>query len=45
MSKLGALENSPLEGLYERMKSTMAQSEEKKPGFVEVAKLIWYLII
>lgn len=41
LSKLGALENSPLQGLYERMKSTMDQSEEKKPGFVEVAKLIW----
>ena len=42
LSKLGALENSPLQGLYKRMKSTMDQSEEKKPGFVEVAKLIWY---
>lgn len=41
LSRLRTLDKNKLVGLYEKMRLTMEESEDKKPGFLEVAKLIW----
>ena len=41
LSRVGVADQHEVVALYERMKSIMAESEDKKPAFLEVANLMW----
>ena len=41
LSRLEGSGQDKIVGYYEKMMVTMAESEDKKPGFVGVAQLIW----
>lgn len=38
-----AMEKPVIMDLYEKMQSTMSESEHLKPSFLEVASVIWYV--
>lgn len=42
LSHLGTLEKNELEVLYDKLRATMIDSEDRKPTFIDVAKAIWY---